>query len=1038
MCHQIGAFEHSVLGIRFNMKQPLLYTALIAGAFAIFHLTPASFSGANSEASYSPRVEAEQSAEGMHEIMRALRADIETGEYNREGMLALESEVRHHVAGQEVSRSSSQALYWNAMGPDNIGGRTRAIVAVTENLLYTGGVSGGLYKSTNSGNNWNRVSSFPAAMVASIGLAENGDLYVGTGSHYDGGSGSGGSGFRGRGVYWSTDGENWTLIEETDPGAFSGASWSACDALVGDPNHASRVWWGADAGIGYFENGQIFEDVFEEDLPAGYWVSDITLAADGSWMMLAAGNGRVYRTTDFQNLELISGGGSNSTLLPQSGLGRARVRISQTDPSSAFALFATSGGGFGGLFYSNTGGAAWTNIWPSGVEGTTPLPRNQGIYDLALGIGPDNVAYVGGIELWRCGPDYQAEQAAVAFDFLGVDIDVHADIHEIMFTPAGTMFVACDGGIYRSYDGDAYDECNRGFQVTQFYGIAHGPNTAVLGGTQDNGSLLIPANGFLINDQDAIDVKGGDGFDCALSQATALDGLAYFATSQNGSLGRGLLSESSEFYFAQDFFDGCVYEFIEEGEIGGFYTCMNLYENFDDPQSGQYVTLVNPYTETVEDSTFSMETANLNLPFEYTIEAPLQYWDMLVRPEITSETQLFDNEYWWLDPQDETLSIDCEDETVVVDGDTTYVTLCDSTWLYAADTTYEVAERLKVTDPYTSMTVAAFNSGNGVWMTRSGLNFNTQPRWFFLGNAPGGSGAKSIEFAVGPEPEAGNHIFVSGWDSKLYRFSGLDDVYEWTDCTVPEAITRTTILSVGSVITGVAVDPNNPNHVVATLGGYGINAGGKIQETFDALSDDPSWSDVWFPGSNELAKMPIYDAIIDAGDATGQTIVIGTEYGVWLTTDGGDNWTMENLGMAPGAEAIAVPVFSMEQQWRTATTWSEPSNGGAIYAGTHGRGIFRSDNFLSTPAQVQVPMAPKTLRVYPNPASGQDATLELTGWNTPMVSVHDMQGREVYSVSAVTQGVERVQLSTADLARGTYLVVVTEGARREATRLVIQ
>jgi hypothetical protein len=131
-------------------------------------------------------------------------------------------------------------------------------------------------------------------------------------------------------------------------------------------------------------------------------------------------------------------------------------------------------------------------------------------------------------------------------------------------------------------------------------------------------------------------------------------------------------------------------------------------------------------------------------------------------------------------------------------------------------------------------------------------------------------------------------------------------------------------------------------------------------------------------------------------------------------------------------------VFSMEQQWRTATTWSEPSNGGAIYAGTHGRGIFRSDNFLSTPGQVQVPMAPKTLRVYPNPASGQDATLELEGWNTPMVSVHDMQGREVYSVSAVTQGVERVQLSTADLARGTYLVVVTEGARREATRLVIQ
>lgn len=1026
------------------MKQPILYSALIASAFAIFHFTSAPLSEANSEgdiANYAPRdadQTADHSAEGMHEIMLALRADVETGEYNRQGMIALEDHVRHHVSGQESERSSS-ALYWNAMGPDNIGGRTRAIVAVTENVLYTGGVSGGLYKSVNAGDNWVRINSFPEAMVASIGLAGNGDLYVGTGSHYDGGSGTGGSGFRGRGVYWSTDGENWVLIEATDPGAFSSASWSSCDALTGDPNHATRVWWGADAGVGYFENGELFEDVFTEDLPASYWVSDLEMAVDGSYMMVAAGNGRVYRTTDFQNLELISGTGSNSTLLPQSGIGRVRIAISQTDPGSAFALFATSGGLFGGLFYSNTSGASWTNIWPSGVDGSTPLPRGQGVYDLALGVGPDNIAYVGGIELWRCGPEYQAEQAAYAFDALGIDIDVHADIHEIMFTPEGMMFIACDGGIYRSADGDSYEECNRGYQVTQFYGIAHGPNAAVMGGTQDNGSLLIPANGFFFNNQDALDVKGGDGFDCAISQVTAANGLPYFATSQNGSLGRGFLSEDSEFSYAQDFYDNCVSDLLsDEGELGGFYTCMNLYENFDDPQSNQFVTLVNPYSETVDDSTFNMETANLNLPFEYTLEEPLQYWDELIRPEIVADAPVTANEYWWLDPQEESLAFDCYEDTLIVGVDTTYVTSCDTSWVYMADTLLGVREQRHVLDPYTSMTVIGFNSGNGIWMTRSGLNFNTQPRWFRLGTAPGGSGAKSIEFAVGPEPEAGNHIFVSGWDGKLYRFSGLDDLYEWVDCEVPEAVTRTTILTSGTVITGVAVDPNNPNHVVATVGGYGTVSGGKVQETFDALSDDPNWDDLWFASSNELSKMPVYDAIIDAGDATGQTIVIGTEYGAWLTTDGGDNWTMENLGMAPGSDAIAVPVFSMEQQWRTATTWSEPSNGGVIYAGTHGRGIFRSDNFLSTDEQVQVPMAPKTLRVYPNPVSGQDATLELEAWNRPVVSVHDMQGREVYRLGALAPGVKRVQLSTADLAHGTYLVVVTEGVRREATRLVIQ
>ena len=42
---------------------------------------------------------------------------------------------------------------------------------------------------------------------------------------------------------------------------------------------------------------------------------------------------------------------------------------------------------------------------------------------------------------------------------------------------------------------------------------------------------------------------------------------------------------------------------------------------------------------------------------------------------------------------------------------------------------YDVAGRLKVRDPYTTMTIAGFNGGNGIWMTRDGLNFNTTPNW---------------------------------------------------------------------------------------------------------------------------------------------------------------------------------------------------------------------------------------------------------------------------------------------------------------------
>jgi hypothetical protein len=84
-------------------------------------------------------------------------------------------------------------------------------------------------------------------------------------------------------------------------------------------------------------------------------------------------------------------------------MGRVRVDISQDDSDHAFALYATSAGGFGGLYHTSNGGDTWTNVWPSGIAQSTPLPRNQGIYDLALGIkkGQPDLAYVGGIEVCR-------------------------------------------------------------------------------------------------------------------------------------------------------------------------------------------------------------------------------------------------------------------------------------------------------------------------------------------------------------------------------------------------------------------------------------------------------------------------------------------------------------------------------------------------------------------------------------------------------------------------------------------------------------
>ncbi|MDB4493903.1 T9SS type A sorting domain-containing protein [Flavobacteriales bacterium] len=1068
------------------MQLKTIFTASAAVALA---LTGWQISNADTSANaldYTPRVEEakSQAPDGAWEIQQKMLGDIETGEINSEGLRELRGEVTRFAAQQSLDGRATDH-YWNEMGPDNIGGRTRAIAAVIpedgseETVLYAGAISGGLWKSDNGGNDWNQVFGLDQMVVGSVAVAGNGAVYVGSGSIYDGGSGDGGSGFRGRGIWWSADGENFELVEGTDPGEFNSGDFSAVDAMVADPNFPNRVWFGSNAGYGFIDDGVMTMSPSDDISGA---VGDIAIAADGAYMLIGMNNCRVFRSDDntFTTFTSMSGSNNDETVLPQSGNGRVRVAISLDDSDHAFAVFATSGGLFGGLYHTGNAGDIWSNVWPNEIDEATPLPRAQGIYDLALGVkkGQPDLAYVGGIELWRSGPNQQAELAAYAFDFAGTDIDVHADVHEVMFTPSGNMYVATDGGIYKSTDGgQSYNDINRDYSVTQFYGMDHSARSAVLGGTQDNGSLFIPANGYFLSDQEAVEVQGGDGFDCAISQVTEAEGYdyAFYATSQNGGLGRGTVGQDDIANYGS-FFDANITELAnDEGEIGQFYSVVRLYENTDDQDSQRSVVLVNPFGETVTDSTFTLSTSNQNLDFEYTLPegVELAFYEELVRPERLLDAPLTeDPDYFWMDPQESIEQLECNDDSVligqelqitdiapVVDSvyiaewdewvyntvgyDTTFSevdvyevnVVCDTMYFHASDTMIDVPGRLLVNDPYTTMTIAGFNGGNGIWMTRDGLNFNTTPEWVRLDNAPAGVGTKAVEFTVNIEPEAGNHMFVSGWDGKLYRFDGMEDIHTQDD--VPANMGKQ-IRSLGAVITGVSVDPNNPNHVVISVGGYGALATGKVQETFNALDDQPSWSSIW--NESGLSKMPCYDVIIDAMDPSGQSIVVGTEYGIFATDNGGDDWMMANQNMASTADQISAPVFDVKQQWRGAAPWINPSNQGAIYAATHGRGIFRSDLFLGVDEPTEMAsQEASSLMVYPNPVSGGTFSVQSETFKGDFqLQVFDITGR--LNVDQAIRGYAGgpIVVDASGLENGQYIVRLTNGKFQKTAKLLVR
>ena len=1036
---------------------------------------------------YTPRTiveEVDRDAAGAAEITRMLLGDIETGEINSQGLSELRAKVLKKAAAQSRLNLKNTDLAWAEMGPDNIGGRTRALALVNESLLYAGAVSGGLWRSLDGANTWNHVTSFPSLMVGSIAVANNGDIYVGTGSLFEGGSGNGDSGFRGRGIWWSNDGgETFSIVEGTDPGEFSSGDFSATDALVKHPLVDDLVWYGSNSSFGSIQNGVISIDPSSGGPTGG--VSDIAVAPDASYMLVAASNARVYRSTNntLLEFELITSGSSSPGNLPQSGIGRCRIAISQDDPNHAFALYATTGGLFYGLYYSSEASqeGTWSVCWPGGEDAYTPLSRGQGIYDLALGIkkGQPDLAFVGGISLWKSGPNQQAEMAAAPFNYPGFPYGVHADIQDIVITEAGTMYVTTDGGIYKSDDGgDSYTACNHNYNVTQFYAIAHSAGEAVLGGTQDNGSLFIPGDGYFLSDQNAVSVVGGDGFDCAISQVTESieHTYAWFAASQNGGLARGTISPGENINLG-GFYDDEIIELIdEEGDLGGFYTCLRLYEDTEDENSQRNVIVVNPYGETVTDSTFTLYTSNQNLPFDWTIPAgdELMFYENIIRPELLLDAPLTtDPNYFWLTPQineeqivcvDDTVSIDTVDviseiipnlldTTMIVDGveydvqidlgnDTIFVEevqysvvdACDTMYYHFPDTIFGEPERRKIQDPYTTMLTLGLTGSEGIWMTRDALNFNTTPNWIRLGNAPGGAGAKVIEYVVNDEA-AGDVMFVSGWNGSLYRFSGLSEIY--IDSDVDDHIVVDQLITNGSVITGVSIDPNNANHMVITLGGYGSTSMGKVRETWNALAPSPSFSNIWSGGLN---NMPMYDVVIDSQDASGSTIIVGTEYGIFVTDNGGSEWTIANLGMAATAEELTAPVFDLKQQWRSNTNWSSPTNTGAIYAGTHGRGIFRSDTFLGADDLVIEENSVESLLVYPNPASYGSVQVSTRGFAGEIkLEVYDLQGRIVYSDRIEnTQSSERALIDISGLSNGTYVVRMVSSQKQLATKLVIR
>ncbi len=384
---------------------------------------------------------------------------------------------------------------WNGIGRVNVIEFSRANTSV----FWAGSASGGLWKTTNSGQAWTYVpiQVGPVIGVSDIAIAQSDErvMYVATGDA-DGATPNNPLGFPSftYGVVKSTDG---------------GVTWTETGftADVSSQTVVSRLW------------------VHPTDpnivVTAGY--SGIRRTTDGgvSWRQTTSGLYRdlIGHPTNPNILYAASyapGGGAAILRSTDNGVtwetqfdaplaNRIRLAVSKANPNVVAAVASEyQYNGLEGVYKSTDAGESFARLstslnllhWNANGNGR----GGQGFYDLAMEISPLNAnhLFVGGINAWRTTTNGQTWILSAHWTGDGAPW-VHADHHFFKFHPVtNVLYATHDGGIARSTDqGISWRDISNGLKIQQYYGLStSNTNTSItLAGSQDNGTALSRNNG---------------------------------------------------------------------------------------------------------------------------------------------------------------------------------------------------------------------------------------------------------------------------------------------------------------------------------------------------------------------------------------------------------------------------------------------------------------------------------------------------------------------------------------------------------------
>ena len=384
---------------------------------------------------------------------------------------------------------------WRNLGPDR-GGRSIATSGVVGRPLegYFGATGGGLWKTTDGGENWFPVTDFKitSASVGAVAVSETEPdlVFIGMGETC-----IRGNIMPGDGVYRSRDaGETWEhvgfsesdaiatiRIHPTDPNIVYVASFGKYSV----PSEERGLFRSTDGGDTWErilfrdERTGAVDIALDRNNPDVIYVA-LWEAFRKEYTMSSGGPGSgMFKSTD---------GGDTWTEItrnpgmPESGVvGKIGLAVSSADSERVYALFEHADGG---LFRSDDGGDTWEL-----VNDERRIRQRAFYYTHVYADHHDpDVVYVQNTSLFHStdgGETYEV-----------INNGTHGDFHDFWISPEDPahLIVANDGGGAVSFDTGQH-WTDQEFSTAQFY---HGVTTAhvpfhVCGSQQDNSTLCLPS-----------------------------------------------------------------------------------------------------------------------------------------------------------------------------------------------------------------------------------------------------------------------------------------------------------------------------------------------------------------------------------------------------------------------------------------------------------------------------------------------------------------------------------------------------------------